>query len=43
MGQILNPSEASIEARLFRATQELGFQLAGFTKGKKSPVMIPEA
>jgi RNA polymerase sigma-70 factor (ECF subfamily) len=36
LGEILNSSEGSIKTSLFRATQKLRFQLAGFTNGKKS-------
>jgi hypothetical protein len=35
VSEVLNPSEGSIKACLFRATQELYFQLAGFTIGKE--------
>src|SRR5579863_9539809 len=36
VGQVLNTSEASVKNTLFRATQKLRFELAGFTKGKNS-------
>jgi RNA polymerase sigma-70 factor (ECF subfamily) len=36
VGQILNTSEASVKTSLFRAAQQLRFQLDGLTTGKKS-------
>jgi RNA polymerase sigma factor (sigma-70 family) len=36
VGQILNTSEASVKTSLFRAAQQLRFQLDGLTTGEKS-------